>query len=74
MKNIGAVIYVKSVPEEFDLRVTVRQTWGPEAKSLGFNVIFVFGKPKLQADLQKIENEAHDKGDILLFDYEDDYK
>ena len=40
------LIYVRSVPYEFDLRTAVRNTWGIEAKDLGIHLLFIFGKEK----------------------------
>ena len=74
--NRSAVFLVKSAVKNFMNRQILRNTWGEIASinDMRLQTIFILGRSSDEKLQSLILEEAEEYGDILQYDYYDDYK
>jgi beta-1,3-galactosyltransferase 1 len=73
-KSILAVFYVHTAPKNYKKRLAIRETWGCRKEFPKKGLIFSIGLTLNQTENEIISLENEKYGDIVQFDFIDDYK
>ncbi len=75
--DVEYVVLVPSAPRNVRRRSLVRDTWarlvGPGNPLPNVSYFFVMGRSSNDVVVKRIDEEASEKGDVLLFDFHDAY-
>ncbi|XP_033736747.1 lactosylceramide 1,3-N-acetyl-beta-D-glucosaminyltransferase B-like [Pecten maximus] len=71
--NVFLLFIVKTKPENFLKRKSIRKTWGDQERFPNIRTVFSIGVPKASHTMVKLKRESKTYKDILLMDYRDTY-
>ncbi|XP_060077253.1 lactosylceramide 1,3-N-acetyl-beta-D-glucosaminyltransferase-like [Ylistrum balloti] len=71
--KVFLLFIVKTSPENFDKRKTIRKTWADPMRFPNIRTVFSIGVPKSSGTMKKLRLESTKYKDILLMDYKDSY-